>query len=463
MDTNICTRRGFLKTAGLAGVSLTLPGCASNLKGLSLSRKKQPNIIFILIDDLGWADVGYHDSDIMTPNIDRLAITGMQLQQHYVMPSCSPTRTCLMSGRYSSRFGVLSPTNRRVFDFDQVTLASALRSAGYETSITGKWHLGSLPEWGARRFGFDHSYGSFAGGVHPYTHRYKKSDYSHTWHRDDKLIDEKGHVTDLIGNEAVKRIEASAKSDKPFFLYVPFTAVHIPIEEPDRWTKLYEGRIADEARRNFAACATHMDDVIGRMLDTLQRTGQRDNTLIIFASDNGGQQFWQPKGEYPGEKPEYVPTLGINRPLRGWKNKLYEGGIRTPAMVNWPGRIKPGRTNAVMHIVDWMPTLCNLAGYKPDRDLKWDGQNIWPLINSETETTELRTLYWKTHDESAIRHGDWKLIINHSSGKKELFNIAADPYEENDLFGQHADLEADLMARLEKHRKDDAKEPLSFF
>ena len=193
----------------------------------------RPNIVFIMADDLGWADVAFHSGNAPTPHLDQLAQDGVELTQHYVAPVCSPTRCGLLTGRCWSRFGITTPTNELALPTDTVTLPGALRSRGYDTCLVGKWHLGSLPKWGPNHFGFDHSYGSLAGGISPWNHRYKKGDYSITWHRNEELIEESGHVTDLLTDEAVQWIESRGTS--PFFLYVPYTAVHLPIKEPDEW------------------------------------------------------------------------------------------------------------------------------------------------------------------------------------------------------------------------------------
>jgi len=447
-----CTRRAFLGAVGFGAATLAAAGRAGAAGGAG----RRPNILFILADDLGWADVGYHGSEIMTPNIDRLAKEGVRLEHHYVMPTCSPTRAGLMSGRYPSRFGVLGPTNKRVFDFGTVTLASALRSKGYKTGISGKWHLGSKREWGPRKFGFDRSYGLLAGGMNQYLHLYKKGEYSRTWHRNDEFVDEEGHGTDLIAREAVKWIESSGGSDKPFFTYVAFTAVHIPIQEPPKWVDLYEGKITDESRKRYAACATHMDDAIGRILAALERTGQRDNTLIVFTSDNGAQRSWKPSGLYPGQEQLLPsPVLGSNLPLRGWKGQLYEGGIRVPTVITWPGVLKPGTVEAPIHIVDWMPTFCRLAGYEPKENLQWDGRDIWPLIAREGGRPEPRTMYWKAPAASGVRQGDWKLLVNRRTNKVELYNLADDPYEKQDRAPREADRVAGLTALLRKQEELD--------
>ncbi|MHC4573955.1 MAG: sulfatase-like hydrolase/transferase [Planctomycetota bacterium] len=457
------TRREFLKTAGLAaasaGVFSLLPGCATE-GPVETTKTKKPNILLILADDLGWADVGFHGSNIMTPNLDRLAAEGVQLQQHYVQPMCTPTRVALLTGRYPSRFGdhAIKPCNTQVLEFGTPTLASELSSVGYDTGITGKWHLGSKPEWGPLKFGFNHSYGSLAGGVGQYNHLYKKGPYSRTWHRNDQLVDEEGHSTDLIAREAVRWIEAKRE---PFFIYVAFTAVHVPVEVPQQYMELYKGKefyddpAKDESFKFYAAYASHMDDTIGKMVEALNRTGQRGNTLIIFASDNGAIPRWRPRGSYPGTY-KACPVMGSNLPFRGLKAQLYEGGIRVPTIVNRPGKLAPRKVDSPVHVVDWMPTLTRLAGYKPKQDLKWDGRNIWPLLTGEVTQPEPRTLYWKfTRGRSAVRHGDWKLIVDGKEKSVELYNLAEDPYEKHDLASERPEQVDKLEALLAEQRKLD--------
>ncbi len=326
----------------------------------------KPNILLIVADDMGWADVGYYGSPIRTPHLDTLASQGVVLDQHYVAPMCTPTRAALLTGRYWSRFGNTKPSNERVLPWNTRTLARILKMDGYHTCIVGKWHLGSLPEWGPKKFGFDYSYGSLAGGVHPYNHRYKKEPYMQTWHRNDTLIEQKGHVTDLIGMEAVTFIETERTG--PFFLYVPFTAVHDPFDEPQAW--LDNASHIEPDRRQYAACVSHMDATAGKMVEALDRTGQHENTVIIFFSDNGGTN-----GDgsllYPEGKAN-VPIKGLNHPLRGWKTELYEGGIRVPAFIHWPKELKPAKVATPVHVIDWMPTICSLLDIPEPDSVKWD-------------------------------------------------------------------------------------------
>ena len=195
--------------------------------------QSRPNFVVFIADDLGWRDVPWHKGDYKMPHLEALAKESVRLEAHYVHPMCSPTRAAFMTGRYASRFGVTGAQNPRCLPWNTVTLASALKSAGYETAITGKWHLGSKPDEGPQKFGFDHGYGSLAGGCGPLDHRYKEGPFTQTWHRNGKLIEEEGHVTDLIAHEAVEWLEK--RGEKSFFLYVPFTAIHVPMIEAEKW------------------------------------------------------------------------------------------------------------------------------------------------------------------------------------------------------------------------------------
>jgi arylsulfatase A-like enzyme len=436
------SRRRFLRDTGCL---ITGTWAFRRLASASAAAKAKPNIVFIIADDMGWADVGYHGSEIETPNIDRLAAEGVRFNQHYVMPTCTPTRIGLMTGRYPSRYGVTSPDYGKLFDDDTVTLAEALRRSGYETSISGKWHMGSPPEWTPRRYGFDSSYGYFHGQIDPYTHHYKTGVRS--WHRNDEYLGEHGHATDLITDEAVRVIES--KHDRPFFLYVAYSVPHFPLDEPEEWMARYKDRFDAPSRRWLAASITHMDHGIGRIVEALDRRGLRENTLVVFVSDNGGQKSWHSKDQYKGryaDKPHTV--LGDNRPLRGWKGDVYEGGIRVPALANWPGVLEAGTSDLPMHIVDWMPTLCRLAGYTPQRDLAWDGGDVWRWIRSGAAPSELRSFYWKTSNYSAVRFGPWKLIAKNRGEDVQLFNLESDPYETQDLAAQEPERVSHLKRLL---------------
>jgi hypothetical protein len=248
-----------------------------------------PNVVVIVADDLGSGDLGYRGSQFRTPHLDRLAAEGVRLEQHGVFPVCSPTRAALLSGRYPTRFGIDTPTNERVFSFDTVTLATALQSVGYQTALVGKWHLGSKPEWGPNHFGFDQSYGLLAGGCGPYCHRYQAGLFSQTWHRDGQLIKEAGHVTDLITREAVRFIEA--QRDGPFFLYLPYTAPHIPLDEPELWFEASR-HIENPGKRLYAASLSHLDDGIGQVV---AGQGQHDDLPPMVCNAGMTRCSWSPR------------------------------------------------------------------------------------------------------------------------------------------------------------------------
>lgn len=411
----------------------------------------KPNIVFIMADDLGWADVAFHGGNAPTPHLDRLAREGLELAAHYVAPVCSPTRAGLMTGRVWSRFGVVSPQAERALPWDTVTLPRMLKAGGYDTGMTGKWHLGSLPEQGPQRFGFDHSHGSLGGGVTPYSHKYKKGRYSDTWHRNGILIEEGGYVTDLIAAEAVRWIESRGAA--PFFLYVPFTAVHLPIREPDEWVARVPSAITGEVARHYAACLMHLDDAVGRILDALDRTGRRPDTLVVFTSDNGGSTAENNDTSYPDDQCPQGKLPGNNAPWRGQKGDLYDGGTRVPAIVSWPGRARSGRVDTPVHITDWMPTFAALTGYTPDRDLKWDGTSLLPLLTSHAAMPE-RPLYgvapnWRAR---SLRQGNWKLIVlgEGASRQTELYDLAADPAESRNLSVAQPDRLREMLALLDR-------------
>lgn len=421
-----------------------------------------PNIVFIVADDLGWNDVGYHNPQLRTPRIDRLAREGVQLDAHYVQPECTPTRVALLSGRYPSRFGrhCTQAANDKALPDGTPTLASLLRAAGYETALVGKWHLGSKPEWGPNHFGFDYSYGCLAGATGMLDHRYRltRPEFSRTWHRNEQYVDERGHVTDLAVREAVAWIET--KRSKPFFLYLPFQSVHTPLVEEDRWIEA--NRHIDHAdRRLFAAAVSHLDDAVGQVIDALARTGQRANTLVVFTSDNGAQQH-HAGNAYPPPDPK-LTDFSSNEPLRGRKTEVYEGGIRVPAFVSWPERLEPGVRSMPMHAVDWLPTLLALAGVEPQAAWSLDGVNMWPVLAGNEAVGDTakpeRTLYWvwgNRRQRVALRHGPWKMLRPGPEAPLELYHVIDDPFEKVDLAGKMPEKLTELRERFEAEKAKDA-------
>jgi len=390
--------------------------------------------------------------------MNRLVAEGVELNRHYVQPVCTPTRTALMSGRYPGRFGpqALKPNNLRAMSPGTLTIASALQSLGYETSQCGKWHLGSKPEWGPNAFGFEHSYGTLTGAADPWTHFYRPGTFLDTWHRDGTLFQEQGNATELMAAEAVSRIRngrlGSDGRRVPWFVYVPFHAVHTPVDAPEAYKRMYDGVVFDtdpakqNSRLRLAAMVSQLDDKIGDLVAALEATGQRDNTLIVFSSDNGGKEH--AGNPYVGEVPG-SPLNSENAPLRGEKNQLYEGGIRVCAFANWPGVLPAGKSEAVIHAVDWFPTLAGIVGFSPPATARWDGLDRWPALSGRAAAGRPRPIYVAHMTGAAIIDNDWKLIAR-TGGKRpklseprlpklELFNLAADPCETHDLAADRPD------------------------
>jgi len=452
MCGTVCAAAGA--AAGLAGMCLQRYGYAG--EDTSTGGTK-PNFVVIVADDAGWHDVGYHGSEVRTPNIDRLAREGVELDNFYVYPTCSPTRASLLTGKAPSRFGILGPIamrSRQTLPKDAPTLAEVLRTQGYDTAITGKWHLGLRPEAGPNEYGFRHAYGYLHGQIDQYTHIYKNGDRS--WHRNGKFIDEKGHATDLITNEAVRFIREIRDETKPFFLYVPYSVPHYPLQEEERWTGPYRGVIGNESRRLFAASMTHMDAAIGRLIEVLEEEGLAGSTLVVFMSDNGGQKNWNPTFEYGGKFPPN-DRLGDNSPLRGWKGGLYEGGIRVPALMYWPGKLEPGRIHAPVIVWDIFPTLARLAGADSSSLASCEGMDVWDVVKGEKPASE-RIFYWRTPKQAAVRKGAWKLIRRENpsnEGSSELYNIAEDPCEKRDRARDFPARAAELRRELERWMKAD--------
>jgi arylsulfatase B len=429
---------------------------------LQAGETKKPNILIVISDDLGWRDVGYHDSEIKTPNLDKLARGGVRLERHYVYPTCSPTRAGILTGRNPSRFGIHGPIagkSTQSLPLDTLTLARLLQMRGYFTGMIGKWHLGLRPEVGPRRFGFDFSYGYLHGQIDPYTHLY--NDGSKTWHRNDQFIEEKGHVTDLITDAAVQFIENRLPSPqgrgaggegerKPFFLWIAHATPHYPLVEEDKWLDPYKDTIKDPSRRLYAGSITHMDDAIGRVVKSLEETKQLDNTLILFTSDNGGFEKYQSKVHYGGKYAH--PRLGDNRPLRGWKGELYEGGVRVPAFAYWKGKLQPAVAGEVVSMLDWYPTFAKLAGAEVPEKAKIEGRDVWPILTRAQQKPADPVLYWNVGKKQAVMANGLKLIVG-AKQKEELYDLRNDPMETTNLVEKRA---VDLLAmqKLLKKQRD---------
>lgn len=415
----------------------------------------RPSIVFILSDDQGWGDIGYHGSEVLTPNLDRLAEGGVRLEQHYVNPACSPTRAAFLTGRFPSRFGIrgaIGGTSRQYLPPGVSTLPGLLSECGYKTHISGKWHLSLTKEFGPTKYGFETSYGYLHGQIDPYTHDYKFGDQ--TWHRNDELMNEEGHATDLITSDAIRFIQSVA--GQPFFLYVAYSVPHYPLAEPERWTTLYDGQIEERSRKLYAASVSHMDEGIGRIARALDQAGVRKNTVLVYSSDNGGQDNWMDSEKFYDGRFLPDPVLGNNEPLRGWKTELYEGGIRVPALVNWPGALSPGEMLEPMHIVDWLPTFAALADCSDGLPDNLDGRDVWNAVAGRGPSGDLRPIYIQSGSGYALRYGSWKLIEAEPEAF-ELFNLAEDPYETTDLAEDELEQVGKLVSILRNQQKADGK------
>ncbi|MDP4592734.1 MAG: arylsulfatase [Opitutales bacterium] len=436
-----------------------LTGLACLCAGLaSAQTTKQPDIVFFLIDDLGYADCGFNGGkEIKTPNIDRLAQGGTIIENHYVQPVCSPTRSTLLTGRYPTHTGVytiVSPGAPWGLPLAERTLADALRSAGYRTALTGKWHLGEFEKaYQPNARGFDHQYGHFFGMLDYFTHeRMNKRD----WYRNGEPLKEEGYTTHLIAKEACKVIAAGDQA-KPLFLYVPFNGVHSPFQVPDSYLKPYAHLKGN--RQKLAGMLAAVDEAIGQIEAALKQAGRLENTLIVFSSDNGG------------------PPPGDNTPLRDFKGSIFEGGVRAAAFATWPGRIPAGqRIRQPMHMVDWYPTLIKQAGGSLEQKLPVDGLDVWPMLTKQAASPHDAILSVSTQGPSraAVRMGDWKLIVDGGAadgappGKKKgkktvgkyepvaLYDLSADPGEAKNLADAQPERVKAMRARLAELLRDAA-------
>ena len=428
----------------------------------AFAQAEKPNIVFIMADDLGNADLGYRGSDIKTPNIDKLAKEGVQLESFHAGPVCTPSRAALMTGRYPMRYGlqtlVIFPSHTYGLPTDERTLPQALKQAGYQTMMVGKWHLGHADKkfWPQNR-GFDHFYGNLVGEVDYFT---KERGGLVDWQRNGKFFTEKGYYTTLIGDEAVRLINKQDKG-KPFFLYFASLAPHAPYQATKADQDRYASTIKDPTRRTYAAMITSLDDQVGRIVAALDKRGLRENTLIIFSSDNGGPRsavvasgaHSREERAAGGVKQESLPAN--NGDLRGGKGSLYEGGVRTPTIFNWPAKLKPYVVNEPLHMVDIMPTALALAGAKASPDKPLDGRNIWATVAEGKPSPHDDILVNVEAFRGAIIKGKWKLVkIALLPGKTELFDLTADPGEKNDVAEQNPEVVRDLESRLIAYAKE---------
>ncbi|MHC4460391.1 MAG: sulfatase family protein [Planctomycetota bacterium] len=433
MNSPVNTRRDFLKAAAVGAASLA----ADKLLSAGMrARRKKPNIIVILADDLGYGDLSsYGAKDMKTPHIDSLVAAGMRFDNFYAnCPVCSPTRASLLTGRYPDLVGVPGVIRTHITNNwgylspKAVLLPKLLQRAGYHTAIVGKWHLGLEPPNIPNERGFDHFHG-FLGDMMDdyYNHRRHGINYMRL---NDKEIDPKGHATELFSQWALDYITERAKSKQPFFLYLAYNAPHTPIQPPKVWLERIKSRekgISDK-RAKLVALIEHMDEGIGKVIASLKETGLSDYTFIIFTSDNGGQT-----------------GVGANNGrLRAGKGTMYEGGIRVPACFVRPNKIQPGsRSDRVALTMDVFPTICEAAGVNVDYEI--DGRSILPTLLGKGQRAEERFLFWVRREGGgyggrayyAARYGDFKLVQNSPFEPLQLYNLKDNPQETKPLPKNH--------------------------
>jgi arylsulfatase A-like enzyme len=431
-NQNAVTRRRFVQATAASSLALT------GFVRFGFAQVAKPNIVFILADDLGYADVScYGQRDYTTPNVDRLAIEGVKFTQGYSnSANCSPTRTGLITGRYQMRLevGLEEPINDATpkgigLPPSHPTLPSLLKKVGYGTNLVGKWHLGFLPDYSPLKSGYDRFFGIFGGAADYFNHgpnASRSGAAASQLHEQEVPVERHGYMTNLLGDRAVETIEGYAKSKEPFLLSLHFTAPHWPWEGPDDEEE--SKRIRNIFHRDGGTQKTYMammqsrDGNIGRVLQALDVHGFSANTIVVFTSDNGGERFsniW---------------------PFSGMKGELLEGGLRIPAIVRWPGRISAGAVSEqVMISMDWLPTLLAAAGTQPDLSYPPDGDNLLPILAGRA-APHPRKLLWrfKAGAQRAVRDGDWKYL--RIAGNEFLFDVVKDPRERANLKDRYKDV-----------------------
>ena len=440
--------------------ALTLPGsCRYSVQ----AQVRAPNIVVIVADDMGYADIGVHGSrDIPTPNIDSLAKAGIRFTDAYVSgPYCSPTRAGLMTGRYPQRFGhefniggMFAAHKEVGLPLEEVTVADRLKAAGYHTSLVGKWHLGVKGRFWPNKRGFEEFFG-FLSGSHGYNDPTPTTNPIFDVNKDGtKIVSELPYLTDAFADRAVDFI--SREKSQPFFLYVAFNAVHEPTEPNDKYLARFPN-IVDEKRRRYAAVLSAMDDAIGRIVNTLRAENLEENTLLIFFNDNGGPLPPRWNG-------------ASNAPLRGDKGQTWEGGIRVPFIVRWKGHLPENKIYSQPIIqLDVLPTALAAAGIPVQSQWKLDGVNLLPFLSGKVKGRPHEILYWRTGDIMAIRKGDWKLVkTRHTSNQEdpavlsdlsdaELYNLKSDISETKSLASKHPKKVQELKDAWQQWNKQLAK------
>ena len=410
----------------------------------STAQDRRPNIVVIVADDMGYADIGVHGSkDIPTPNIDALAAGGVRFSDAYVSgPYCSPTRAGLLTGRYPQRFGhefnigMIAAHREAGLPLEEKTLADRLKVAGYRTALIGKWHLGSASRFFPTKRGFDEFFGFLPG-----SHAYDAAQVAaNPIYDGEEKVQHIPYLTDTLSDRAVEFI--TRNSARPFFLYLAFNAVHVPLQATDKYLARFP-TITDESRRRHAAMLSAMDDGVGRVVDALRKSNLEENTLIVFFSDNGGpivEEMWNGSS---------------NAPLRGSKAQTWEGGIRVPFIVRWKGRVPEGKTYSPPIIqLDVMPTALAAAGVSVPNEWKLDGVNLIPYLTGTASGAPHEALFWRLGATMAVRKGPWKLVKWFPGGGQQ--DPSTLTLTGAQLFNLHDDIgeQTDLAAKYPEHVKD---------
>ena len=410
----------------------------------------RPHIVYIIADDLGRKDVGFNGSPVRTPNLDSLASAGVVFNAFYSQPFSSQARATLMTGRYPMRYGLqtasIGPSSQYGLPTQERTLAQALKEAGYETALIGKWQLGhAKPEMWPTRRGFDYFYGSLAGNVGAQAGKTPDGD----WRRNEQPLQEDGFVTALLARDAVARID-NHETRLPLFLMLSLTQPAAPYGAPQEFVDRYR-EVTDEPRRQYAASVTALDEAVGQVVRALEGKKMLQQTLIVFHSDNGGaipMRF--PTGDGDVDKP-----AADNDIYREGKGSLYEGGVRVVALAHWPDRLKKSVVTSMIHVTDMYPTLLKLAGGKAEQPKKLDGFDVWGSITASAVNPRREMLINVEEVRGAIRVGEWKLIARATLPSRiELFDIANDPGETTNQAETYPDRVRELYGKLNGYAYD---------
>jgi len=433
-------RREFLRAAAGGAAAAALAGC-SGAREAAVPRQR-PNVILILTDDQGYGDLGCHgNARLRTPHLDRLAAESVELTHFHVMPVCAPTRACLLTGRYNYRTGAIDTYLGRAMMYpDEVTLAEMLAGAGYRTGLFGKWHLGDNYPMRPIDQGFHEALNHLGGGLcQPSDPPGGNGYFDPVLLRDGKPAATGGYCTDLFTDAALRFIEAGR--DRPFFAYLATNAPHAPLQVPEKYVEPYKSAGLDDETAKVYAMISNLDENVGRVLARLRDLGLQDRTIVLFMTDNGAQQA----GRYAAG-------------LRGTKGTVYDGGIRVPCFIRWPGRLRGGRqVEPIAAAIDIVPTLLEACGVARPAGVRLDGLSLMPLLEGREAPWPERTLYFQWHrgDEPvlyrdcAARDPRYKLVNG-----KALYDMAADPGETRDVATEHPDVVARLRAGYEAWFRD---------